>query len=185
MKQLCAIILALVLVGFSAVLFAAPPDTGCGCPGTGATHQWAHPHRQFGSFLNLTEEQRGKMKEIRQRFWADVHDFKYDIRIKNLEVRKLFTDPKTDDATLLAKEKELNNLKLKLMDRKAEMKVEWRKILTPEQIRMLDRIHHHWGHRHSGHRHWRHHHGHRGSMDKDRGPMDKGSESKPAASMSH
>jgi Spy/CpxP family protein refolding chaperone len=91
------------------------------------------------------------------------------------EVRKLFTDPKTDDATLLAKEKELNALRLPLMDKKAEMKVEWRKILTAEQIQMLDRIHRH----HRGHHHrWRHYHGHRG-------PMGKKPQSKPAASMSH
>jgi Spy/CpxP family protein refolding chaperone len=94
------------------------------------------------------------MKEIMGRFRADTHDLKYDIRIKELEVRSLFTEPKTDDATLLVKEKELNNLKLKFMDRKAEMKVEWRKVLTPEQIRMLDHGHRHHGHHH----HWRHHH---------------------------
>ena len=71
------------------------------------------------------------------RFRADVHDLQYDLRIKKLEVEKLFTDPKTDDATLIAKEKELNALRLRLMDRRAEMKVEWRKVLTAEQIRKL------------------------------------------------
>jgi Spy/CpxP family protein refolding chaperone len=170
MKKFYVIALALGLVGFAAVLFAAPPDQSAAPSGLGAPHHWAHQHHQRGSFLNLTQEQRGKVKEIRQRFWADLHDLKYDIRIKKLEVRKLFTDPKIDDATLLGKEKELNGLKLKLMDRKAEMKVEWRKILTPEQIRMLDRgRHHHWGHRHGRHRHW--------------GPMDKGRQPKPAANM--
>jgi len=115
------------------------------------------------------------MKELRTRFKADTHDLRYDIRIRKLEVRKLFTDPKTDDATLLAKEKELNARKAQFMDKKAEMKVEWRKILTPEQIQMLDRIHrHHHGHHHG----WRHHHGHRG-------PMGKEPQSEPAARMSH
>ena len=164
MKKLYVIALALVLVGWAAVVFAAPPDPGSAPPGPGAHHQWAHPHHRFGAFLNLTQEQREKMKEIMSRFRADIHDLKYDIRIKRIEVRKLFTDPKTDDATLLAKEKELNGLKLKLMDRKAEMKVEWRKILTPEQIPMLDRDHHH-------HHHW--------------GPMGKEHQPKPAANMGH
>ena len=67
------------------------------------------------------------------------------------------------------------------MDKKAEMKVEWRKILNPEQIQMLDRIHrHHHGHHH----HWGHHHGHWGQMGK--GPMmGKGPQPKPSASTSH
>ena len=108
------------------------------------------------------------MKELGKNFWADTHDLRYDIKMKRVEVQKLFTDPKTDDATLL--EKELNALKLQLMDKKAEEKVEWRKILNPEQIRMFDRIHWHHGHHHG----WRHHHGHRG-------PMGKKAPSKPAA----
>ncbi len=163
MKKLYVIALALVLVGWAAVVFAAPPDPGSAPPGPGAHHQWAHPHHRFGAFLNLTQEQREKMKEIMSRFRADTHDLKYDIRIKRIEVQKLFTDPKTDDATLLAKEKELNGLRLKLMDRKAEMKVEWRKVLTQEQITMLDRVHHH--------HHW--------------GPMGKEHQPKPAANMGH
>jgi Spy/CpxP family protein refolding chaperone len=163
MKKFYAIALAAFLIGFATVLFAAPP--GAGSPGPQGLHKHWTRHA-FGSCLNLTKEQREKMREVGQHFQADTHDLKYDIRIKKLEVRKLFTDPKTDDATLLAKEKELNGLKLKFMDRKAEMKVEWRKILTPEQIQMLERIH-------------RHHHGRR----RHRGPMGKGRERQPAANM--
>jgi hypothetical protein len=117
------------------------------------------------------------MKELMGRFRADTHDLKYDLRIKKIEVKKLFTDPKTDDATLLAKEKELNKLRLQLMDKKAEMKVEWRKILTPAQIGLLDRGHHH----HWGHHPWRHHHGrHHGG-----GQMDKGHQPKTGTNMGH
>ena len=93
--------------------------------------------RVFASFLNLTQEQKDKMRELRNRYYVDTHDLKYDIRIKGLEMQKLFTDPKVEDTTLLAKEKELNALRLKLMDRKAEMKLAWRKILTSEQIQKL------------------------------------------------
>ena len=180
MKKFYAMALTLCLIGFATVLFAAPPQAGS--PGPQGFHKdWSH--HAFGSCLNLTKEQREKMKEVRQHFLADTHDLKYDIRIKRLEVQKLFTDPKTDDATLLAKEKELNGLKTKLMDRKAEMKVEWRKILTPEQIQMLGRghrhhhgHHHHWRHHHGRHHHWRHHH---------QGPTGKGSRPQPAANMGH
>ena len=99
--------------------------------------------------------------------------------MKGVEVRKLFTDPKTDDATLLAKEKELNGLKVNLMDKKAEMKVEWRKILTPQQIRMLDRMHrrHGWHRYHHRRHHVWHNHGHH------QAPMRKGPRQGPTAKM--
>ena len=139
MKKIYAILFALLFVGLTTAAFAAPPDAGN--PGL-QKHPGFHA---FGPRLNLTQEQMGKIKELRKNFWANTHDLRYDIKMKRVEVRKLFTDPKTDEATLLAKEKELNGLKLKLMDKKAEMKVEWRKILTPDQIRMLDRIHRHHG----------------------------------------
>jgi len=162
MKKIYAILTALLFVGLTTAVFAAPPDAGQ--PGF-QKHPGFHA---FGPRLNLTQEQIGKIRELRKSFWADTHDLRYDIKMKRVEVRKLFTDPKTDEATLLAKEKELNGLKLKLMDKKAEMKVEFRKILTPDQIGTLDRIlsHHGWQrlcrrhHRGMGGGFWRHeHHG--------------------------
>ena len=77
---------------------------------------------------------------------------RYDLAAKRLAMRKLFTDPKTDDATLLAKQKEISELRQQLRDKKAQMKIEWRKILTPEQIAKLDRIPHK---RHA--KRWAHH----------------------------
>ena len=150
MKKLCIITLVLAVMVLTTAAFAASPDSSQ--PGSQG-FQKHHGCGQCGHALNLTEDQKAKMKEVMKNFQAATHDLRYDISIKRIEVKKLFTDPKTDDATLLAKEKELNGLKAQLVDKKAEMKVEWRKILTPEQIQMLDRIHHH---HHGRHNHWRH-----------------------------
>lgn len=103
--------------------------------------------------LNLSDKQLAKMKELKNRFHTDTRDLRYDLEIKRIEMRKLFTDPKTDDATLLAKQKEISELRQQLSDKKAQMKIEWRKILTPEQIAKLDKMPHK---RHE--RRWAHHH---------------------------
>ena len=137
MKKWQVTLLALFLVGLATAVFAAPPEPGKPQP---KSFQGTWAHHRFGSWLNLTQEQRDKMRELRNRYYAETHDLRYDIRIKRVEIQKLFTDPKVDDATLLAKEKELGALKLKLMDRKAEMKLTWRKILTPEQIQKLGQM---------------------------------------------
>jgi len=145
MKKTSIIIIAvLVSLALVASVYAAPSDDK---PGHG---------KKFGfkKYLNLSDEQLAKMKELRNRFRNETRDLRYGLAIKRLEMRKLFTDPKTDDATLLAKQKEISKLRQQLSDKRARMKIEWRKILTPEQIAKLDRMpfkHHakRWAH----HRH--------------------------------
>jgi Spy/CpxP family protein refolding chaperone len=133
MKKAFIIIVALVVSVAAAVsAYAVQPNEG------------PDSHKGFGfkKYLNLSDEQLARMKELRIAFHNDTRDLKYNLAIKRLEMRKLFTDPKTDDATLLAKRKEMSKLRLQLSDKKAAMKIEWRKILTPEQIAKLDRMPH-------------------------------------------
>jgi Spy/CpxP family protein refolding chaperone len=94
------------------------------------------------SLLNLTAEQKDKMRELRNRHHAATRDLRYDLAQKRLEMRRLFTDPKTSDQVLLAKEREISALRQKLFDTRAQMKIEWRSILTPEQIQKLDEVPH-------------------------------------------
>ena len=116
-------------------------------------------HKKFGfkKYLNLSDEQLAKMKDLRNSFNNDTRDLRYNLAIKRLEMRKLFTDPKTDDAALFAKQKEISKIRQQLSDKKAQMKIEWRKILTPEQITKLDKMPHRWHKKGWGHRH--HHDG--------------------------
>jgi len=80
------------------------------------------------------------MKESRNNYKSETRDLRYDLAAKRLEMRKLFTDPKTDEATLLVKQKELNTLRQQLLEKMSQMKMEWRKILIPEQITKLDQM---------------------------------------------
>ena len=113
----------------------------------------SHKEFCFKKYLGLTDKQLAKMKELKNNFRNETRDLKYNLAIKRLEMRKLFTDPKTDDVTLLAKQKEINELRQQLSDKKAGMKIEWRKILTPGQMAKLDRIPHRDHQRWSHHRH--------------------------------
>jgi Spy/CpxP family protein refolding chaperone len=113
----------------------------------------SHKEFCFKNHLGLTDQQLAKMKELKNRFHADTRDLRYNLEIKRIEMRKLFTDPKTDDETLLAKQKEISELRQQLSEKKAQMKIEWRKILTPEQIAKLDKMPHKWHERR-----WAHHH---------------------------
>jgi len=46
---------------------------------------------------------------------------------------------------LFAKQKEIEAVMVKLMDRRAQMKIECRRLLTPEQIQKLDMMPHRGG----------------------------------------
>ena len=145
MKKASVIIIVLIVsMALAAAVYALPPEKG---PGS---------HKKFGfkKYLNLSDEQLARMKELRNRFRDETRDLRYNLAIKRLEMRKLFTDPKTDDATLLAKQREIGKLRQQLWDKRAQKKIEWRKILTPEQIAKLDRMPHRWhGKRWAHHRH--------------------------------
>ena len=113
----------------------------------------SHKEFCFKKHLGLTDQQLTKMKDLKNRFHADTRDVRYNLEIKRIEMRKLFTDPKTDDETLIAKQKEIRDLRQQLSEKKAQMKIDWRKILTPEQIAKLDKMPHKWHEKR-----WAHHH---------------------------
>ena len=136
MKKWHIVALALLFVGLATISFAelrnqTPPTKPADFQG-----QRDYPPA-IGSYLNSVERTEDRMREMRDRFSSDSRDLRYSILEKQLEVRKLFTDPKADSAVLLAKQKELNVLRHKLMDMRAQMRIEWRGILTTEQISKL------------------------------------------------
>jgi Spy/CpxP family protein refolding chaperone len=128
------IVIAVLIVSAAVVAsaYALQPDKKPG----------SHKEFCFKKHLGLSDQQLAKMKELKNRFHTNTRDLRYNLEIKRVEMRKLFTDPKTDDETLLAKQKEISELRHQLSDKKDAMKIEWRKILTPEQIAKLDRIPH-------------------------------------------
>ena len=170
MKRVFVIALAMLFVSWAGMAYAQSPGQGPAPSGPAMAQQgpapsgpalmqhgpghpgghdhWGHMRHRMGRFLNLTKEQQDKMREIGQRFLTDTHDVRYDLQVKRIEMRKLFTDPKTTDEALLAKQKEIDTLIMKLMDRRAAMKVEWRKVLTPEQLQKLDKAGFFKAHRH-------------------------------------
>ncbi len=130
-----------------------PPDNSAttqGQPQTSAgTHQEMKDHHGWGmgghghsggvaAFLNISKEQIARMKDLHTRYYAETRNLRYDLMQQRLEMRRLFLDPKADSAALMAKQKELSAVRQRLMDVMARMMIDWRAILTPEQIQKLD-----------------------------------------------
>ncbi|MCX5804823.1 MAG: Spy/CpxP family protein refolding chaperone [Proteobacteria bacterium] len=134
-------------VGIMVVLFLALTTTvfafghkggfgpgGCGGQGAGFEGPMG---MGMAANLNLSKEQIEKMWLTKEKFHNDTQKLRYELFQKRIELKSLYADPKADEATLLAKQKELNTLRQSMQDKMTQMRLEQRKILTPEQIKKL------------------------------------------------
>ncbi len=149
MKRLYVAIVAAAIVAFGAsAVFAFGPGFGPG-PGGGAGYGCA-PRAGFGpghhgpgfgpgmvQALNLSKDQMDKMFELQGKSFNEMRGLRYDLFQKRLEARGMYTDPKVDEATIAAKQKEISSLQQKIRDKMAQLKLEQRRILTPEQLKKL------------------------------------------------
>jgi Spy/CpxP family protein refolding chaperone len=87
--------------------------------------------------LGLSKEQMDKMWQLREQLRADTSALRHEVFQKRLEMRTLFANPSAEEATLIAKQKELFSLTQKLKDRLLQFRLEQRRVLTPEQIKKL------------------------------------------------
>ena len=141
--------LGLVVVMLLGVSYVYAQERG-NPPEHGRMHgekSWGH-----GKGLNLTPEQKVKFRELRRKFIRETAQLRGELLTKKLELRLLWTDPKANSQAILAKERELRDLKNRMKDKVVQYKLEFRKSLTPEQIEKLGmmRGRHHGFHHHHG-----------------------------------
>jgi hypothetical protein len=91
-------------------------------------------------YLDLSPEQLERLQALRNTFYRDTRDLRYDLSRKRLDMRRLFADPHAAEATLLSRHQELVSLRTKLADMVARAAVEARRLLKPDQIEMLDHL---------------------------------------------
>ncbi|HOP85283.1 MAG TPA: Spy/CpxP family protein refolding chaperone [Syntrophorhabdaceae bacterium] len=124
----------LMLVG--SVYAFGPKRAGFGPDGVYVSGS-GHGHAYGFLNLNLSKEQQDKMWQLKERFRSETERLRYETFQKRQELKRLYADPTVDKATLLSKEKELNALNQALQDKKVQLRLEQRAILTPEQLKKL------------------------------------------------
>jgi Spy/CpxP family protein refolding chaperone len=112
-------------------------------PGAGG-----HRAQKLARYLDLSQEQTDKMVELRRRYDAQMKTIRDELLQRRVEARNLYTDPKTEEGVILAKQSEISSLKQRLSDDAAQLRLEQRRILTPEQLKKLAEF----KPRHEGHR---------------------------------
>lgn len=86
---------------------------------------------------DLTAEQSGQIQALKDAFLKEIEPLQNDLWTKRTELRSLWSDSKTDPAVFTAKQKEIWDLQSKLQEKAANLGLEIKKVLTPEQLAQL------------------------------------------------
>ena len=83
--------------------------------------------------LNLTQEQQEKLQSLRTDSAKETLPLRNEIQIKTLELRQLWIADELDEEAILAKSKEISDLRDQLHEQRIHHRLDAAKILTKEQ----------------------------------------------------
>ncbi len=86
---------------------------------------------------NLAAEQSSKIQTLREAFLKEAEPLQKDLWTKRTELRNLWRSSNPDPAVITAKQKEISDLQGKLQEKASNLRLEIRKVLTPEQLAQL------------------------------------------------
>jgi Spy/CpxP family protein refolding chaperone len=110
--------------------------------------RWKHRGERFGKKLNLTADQKEKLKGLRQGMRARLQPVREQLRTKSLELKVLWRSESPDRAAILAKMQEMDGLKKQLREARVDMRLGMHLILTPTQRIQMEEMHKGRGGRH-------------------------------------
>jgi Spy/CpxP family protein refolding chaperone len=85
----------------------------------------------------MTPEQKAKIHELRSKFKEENAQLIGTMVTKRIELQSLWSNPKAETKSIQDKERELRDLQNQMRDKTVQMRLEARKILTPEQIAQI------------------------------------------------
>lgn len=87
--------------------------------------------------LNLNEEQKKKLDEVRLKTQKENIKLRADLQVKRLELKELIESEKTNQDEIDKKIQEIEKIRTQLLKNKVNTMLEVKKILTPEQREKL------------------------------------------------
>jgi Spy/CpxP family protein refolding chaperone len=96
-----------------------------------------HPMQDWARQLNLTDEQITRLHELRESYLRDTLAWRNELLIKRFDLRDLLHNPQAEANPVLAKQREVSALESKIQERAVLYQLEMRKVLTPDQIKLL------------------------------------------------
>lgn len=118
-------VVAVMCLAVGGVVSAAGPAKGQGQgQGQAMTQdqaQYPGPGMRRGPWANMTEDQIKDIRTARENFRNETAELRRDIQIKKVEMRYLMQNPKIGQAEVIAKLKELQNLRNQMQEKRVAM----------------------------------------------------------------
>ena len=86
---------------------------------------------------NLTADQSAQMQALRDSFLKETEPLQKELYTKGQELRKLWSTQNADPASIKAKQNEIFDLRSKLQEKGTDLRLEIKKVLTPEQLAQM------------------------------------------------
>jgi zinc resistance-associated protein len=143
MKKMIVALMVAGLLTTAGIAMAQGWGIGMGYgPGPGAWHGPGYgmgygPRGSWGPALNLTPEQSQKIQALEESYFRETLPLRNEVQTKQLELRTLWAQANPDEGKILAKQKEINDLRTQLQEKATKNRLEMRKVLTPEQQAQL------------------------------------------------
>jgi len=83
--------------------------------------------------LNLTDDQKAKVEALQTANWKAIKPLREKMFDKTVELRRLWLQANPDKDKITAAQRELRTLRDEMQDKNTAMRLEIRKVLTPEQ----------------------------------------------------
>jgi len=131
MKKISVIAAFLLVVALATLVMAGPRGKG-NREGGG----WCATPSALAS-LNLTVEQSGKIRALRESLLKDVTPIRAQLLSKKAELRLLWIQTKLDPDKIRTIQRETRDLKGQMQEKRTDFRFAFRNILTPEQTSKL------------------------------------------------
>ena len=141
MKKLTLVLMA-VAMGVLLTLPAFATGSG-GCPGNGPGGGPGYHQDKIFKKLNLSDEQKAKIEVLETNNQKAVKPLREKMFDKSVELRRLWLQTNPDKDKINASQKEMRTLRDSIEDKDTALKLEIRKLLTPEQNEKMANSH--WG----------------------------------------
>ena len=96
-----------------------------------------HPIEDWIRRLKLTEEQMARLQDLRESYLRETLVWRNNVVIMSFELRDLMRKSQPDLNKILAKQREISDLESKIEGRVIQFQLGMRKILTPDQIKLI------------------------------------------------
>ncbi len=126
-KSIIGLGLVLAVALMATMAFAGGMGRGFG-PGYG----YGYP-----AVSNLTTEQSSKIQALQKAHLDEITPIQQDLLKKKTELRSLWLSPTPDQVKITSLQKEILNLQAKITEKATHLRLEIRKVLTPEQQAQL------------------------------------------------